>query len=479
MFHATEICANSLVKGREPLKQPVRHHFLSVQEAAPDSSKNRLRKLPFNSGNQEVSPAVSNGYLYFFESNNEFLTQVFRVRLSDIAHFDKSKLEEVIVKPSGKYVYIYLNFTSDGSEALLNVIDRKIGTNNLFIGKAEDLANINKLHSFEYNSKKFSNGRATISPDGKMMVFSSDRPDSYGKVDLWLCKLVSGKWQTPENMGKSINTIGNETMPCFVSNTRLCFASDEHTGFGGFDLFYTDLKGGGFTPPKNMGSEVNSKFNDFGICYSKENESYYFSSDRTGNYDIYSCNPETVSENQPQITAPVLVTTESEANDKPKTVDKQVVPSAKKISSAKKPEIASVSPDTLSGSSVAFDDTVQAPAEETEVIDKRIKTTSVNLRPKKQIEPVVQKSSDEHLYYSIQIAALGGGWFNKGYYRRVLDSRKKYFLVREDGLVKIRVGHFTSYRQATLYVKENGIGEFYIVPMKSTQVIEYLDENSN
>ena len=487
MFQATEICANSLVKGRGPLKQPIGQHSYAVPDSLPDTNNNRLKLLSFNTVSQEISPAVSNGYLYFFESNDELDTHIFRVKLSDVSFFDKKKLEEIIVKPLDNYIYFYLNYTTDGSEALLNVIDRKIGTNNLYIGKAEDLDNFSRLQPFAYNSKKFSNGRATISPDGKMMVFSSDRPGSFGKVDLWLCKFDRGKWQVPENIGKPINTKGNETMPCFISNTRLCFASDEHTGFGGFDLFYTDLKGGRFTAPKNMGSEINSKYNDFGICYSKENECYYFSSDRRGNYDIYSCNPETIGDDQRQFNDQALVRVEAESNDKPKPIGNPVAPSVKKvsaessknISSEKKPEIATVPANAFTENKTEFEDTEQAQSDVTEPVDERIKTTAVSPRAKDDTEPMVRNSSNEHSFYSIQLAALGAERFNKGYYRKKLDPRKKYYLVREDGLIKIRIGHFTSYRQAALYVKENRIGEFYIVRMNSGQVIEYLNQDSN
>lgn len=429
-----------------------------------DASAKEVVLLPFNSGKQEMSPAISNGYLYYFESNEEFLnTRIFKIPIADIQQPAPRKPKELEVAKSDRHKYTYLNFSSDGKTVLLNAVNRKTGNNNLFIGNADDLTTIEKLIPFEYNSKKYSVGRATISPDGQLLVFSSDKSRSVGKLDLWLCKLKNGKWQSPENIGSLVNTIGNEMMPFFVSNTRLCFASDEHTRYGGFDLYYTDLKGDSFSLPVNMGPQVNSKDNENGICYCPQNGLFYFTSDRRTNNDIYSFAAGTVlpkpgnsmdnvsPQAAPEVTKQLLVSSE-----------KSNVPD---LLSANEPEVAQ---DSEQKAGSVFEDQAENEGETLLQVPTN-DTTDLNRLPVFEDRAPGQKG-----YFAIQVMALPPKWFEKGYYRKELDSVKKYYVVREDGYVKIRTGNFSSYERAMDYVKDNRIKEFYIVRMTKGQINEYL-----
>ena len=53
-----------------------------------------------------------------------------------------------------------------------------------------------------------------------------------------------GQWSTPVNLGKEVNTEGNEMFPFIDSGGNLYFASDGHEGLGGLDIFYAELKDG-------------------------------------------------------------------------------------------------------------------------------------------------------------------------------------------------------------------------------------------
>lgn len=49
--------------------------------------------------------------------------------------------------------------------------------------------------------------------DGSILVFASDRPDGYGKSDLWYCaKKADGSWSQATNLGPRINTAGTSTL---------------------------------------------------------------------------------------------------------------------------------------------------------------------------------------------------------------------------------------------------------------------------
>lgn len=441
--------------------KPAKRHSGSVKaDAVRDTSATTIVLLPFNTGKQELSPAVSNGYLYYFESNEEFLnTRIFKVPIADIQQPAQQKPKEQEVAKSDRHKYTYLNFSSDGKTVLLNAVNRKTGNNNLFIGNTDDLATVEKLAPFEYNSNKYSVGRATISPDGQLLVFSSDKSRSVGKLDLWICKFKNGKWQEPESMGSLVNTVGNEIMPFFVSNTRLCFASDEHTGYGGFDLYYSDLNGDSFALPVNMGPGVNSKDNETSICYCQQNGLLYFTSDRRHHNDIYSCEASTV--------LPKPENSMDNVNPNEEFDSLKQLPVVSENSNAPD-SLAANEPEAGQGAVESVENRAEN-EEETLLQVPANNTTDLNRLPVFEDRAPGQKG-----YFAIQVMALPPKWFDKKYYRKELDPAKKYYVVREDGYVKIRTGNFSSYQKAISYVKDKGIKEFYIVRMTKGQISEYL-----
>jgi peptidoglycan-associated lipoprotein len=148
---------------------------------------------------------------------------------------------------------------------------------------------------FQINSDKYNVGYPSISEDGLTLYFGSDMPGGHGGYDLYkiMKDPVSGQWGKPENLGPVINTSLNDSYP-YIAGNILYFSSFGHPGFGGFDIFYSELKDdGGFSKPINMGSPINSSADDFGFIINKEYSSGFFTSDRpggVGNDDIYSFN---------------------------------------------------------------------------------------------------------------------------------------------------------------------------------------------
>ncbi|MBO7610062.1 MAG: OmpA family protein [Muribaculaceae bacterium] len=117
-----------------------------------------------------------------------------------------------------------------------------------------------------------------VSHDGNWLYFSSDMPGGQGGKDLWRIN-IKDKHGTLENLGDQINTPGDERFPYSRTDSVLYFASDGHPGMGGLDLFKATLQPSGKWFVENMGSPMNSSFDDFGITYGK-GESGFFSSNR-------------------------------------------------------------------------------------------------------------------------------------------------------------------------------------------------------
>jgi hypothetical protein len=87
----------------------------------------------------------------------------------------------------------------------------------------------------------------TIRPDGLEVFFDSNRPGPPGVIgiglrDLWVStrETPSDTWSTPVNLGSGVNTEFNDTLPALSSDgMTLIFASDRPGGFGGSDLYMT------------------------------------------------------------------------------------------------------------------------------------------------------------------------------------------------------------------------------------------------
>ncbi|MBD3183544.1 tetratricopeptide repeat protein, partial [Candidatus Poribacteria bacterium] len=104
-------------------------------------------------------------------------------------------------------------------------------------------------------------GAQSISGDGNFMVFTGcGRAEGYGLCDLYLSENRKGVWSIPRNMGPVINTRHSEKQPSLSSDGRiLYFASDRPGGKGKYDIWVTERKpGGGWTTPENLGDSINT-----------------------------------------------------------------------------------------------------------------------------------------------------------------------------------------------------------------------------
>lgn len=147
------------------------------------------------------------------------------------------------------------------------------------------------VEELPFNSDQFNTAHPALSSDEHTLYFSSDRPGGFGGGDLWKVSVNGESYGTPENLGEGINTEGRETFP-FVMNNELYFSSDGRVGLGGLDVFAATIKENRtFGEVQNIGSPINSEFDDFAYYIDGNTKNGFFSSNRDGgkgNDDIYS-----------------------------------------------------------------------------------------------------------------------------------------------------------------------------------------------
>jgi len=140
---------------------------------------------------------------------------------------------------------------------------------------------------------------ATISPDGNYLYFVSDREGGLGGRDIYrLKKLPNGEWSKALNLGSPVNTPYDEESPFLgADNKTMYFSSNGATSMGGFDIFVTqmDEETELWSDPKNMGYPLNSFDDDIFYTTTADGLTGYYSSDQVvgeGDKDIYKVETE-------------------------------------------------------------------------------------------------------------------------------------------------------------------------------------------
>ncbi len=144
---------------------------------------------------------------------------------------------------------------------------------------------------------KFWESHASVSADGKMLYFTSNRDNGYGGLDIYTSirdnKNNNNKWGTAKNLGPLVNSKYNEDTPFATADGNvLYFSSFGHDNIGGYDIFYSVKKeNGDWSQPKNIGYPLNTTDDDlFFVPFGDGSSAVYAMFDRgntTGLTDIY------------------------------------------------------------------------------------------------------------------------------------------------------------------------------------------------
>ena len=215
-----------------------------------------------NSGGSNFNPVLSgDGKQLFYMDQLKFYDAVMHSVQSDTSWQAPENLTPAI-HSDGDHLLTALS--ADGSLMLLTLYD-PYQSGEIFssVYRNGEWSAMQKLNG-NINTR-FNETHASLSPDGSMLYFTSDRTGGYGGTDIYVSKKDSkGEWGTAVNAGPLINTPFNEETPFVTGDGKsLFFSSQGHYNMGGYDVFMcrSDEKGE-WLPPFNIGYPLNTTDDD-------------------------------------------------------------------------------------------------------------------------------------------------------------------------------------------------------------------------
>lgn len=183
--------------------------------------------------------------------------------------------------------------TQDGNTLYFTACNKKgfEGDCNLFVSYKKNGKWTKPLKLKAPINTPYKESQPSISYDGKLLFFSSDRPGGSGGMDIWVTKMNRDSvWAFPKNLGPKINSPGVEESPFIhVDNNTLFFSSNGHMGMGNGDLFMVKLND--TIGPVNLGYPINNHRKQLGIMVARDGKTGYYSTvvnDSNQNLDIHS-----------------------------------------------------------------------------------------------------------------------------------------------------------------------------------------------
>lgn len=189
--------------------------------------------------------------------------------------------EAVGISPDGKKLSVYIDHI-DSSGNLYMTEPNKTNTG------------YKKIERLDHKINEGFESTGSMNDAGDVFVFSSERKGGSGEKDIYIIrKLSNGKWAQPQNMGTNINTKYNEDFPHLTKDGKiLYFASEGHSSMGGYDLFRSEWNEAqqSWSDPQNLGYPINDTYDNENISFVGDGAYAYVSTIKDGGLgdrDIY------------------------------------------------------------------------------------------------------------------------------------------------------------------------------------------------
>jgi len=238
-----------------------------------------------NSSKEEYLPAISyNGknlvYSRRLKKNNVFQEDFYVSKLDENSNWILSKPYFGTLNTNGNEGAF--SFSSDTGYSVFTACDRfdSMGSCDLYILFNNSTFNAGKI----INSKSWES-QGCFSPDGRYLYFVSNRSGGYGGKDIWRSQITDNGFLEPENLGPKINTEDDEMSPFLhPDNLTFYFASSGHVGMGGYDVYISKRIDGlnEWSLPTNLGYPINTFNTENSLIVANDGRTAYYTSNQSG-----------------------------------------------------------------------------------------------------------------------------------------------------------------------------------------------------
>lgn len=185
-----------------------------------------------------------------------------------------------------------VNLSPDGKEM---IIYHDSNGGDLFVSNRKPDGSWSATRTMEGINTEFLESSATITENGKIIYFTSNRPGGYGGTDIYSCELdkSGNRWVNIKNLGPLVNTeLDEEGVFISANGQHLYYSSNGLAGMGDLDIYRSsfDKDKQEWGEPVNLGYPINSVENDIYFVLTSDEKFAYMSSlrqENLGEQDIY------------------------------------------------------------------------------------------------------------------------------------------------------------------------------------------------
>ncbi len=301
-------------------------HFISYSQPYDPSKINKKAVALYNQGVERAQdgnlPLAAGLFLKAIETDSKYLDAYLTVAniygelknyKTSIEYYEKAFAMDPEYSMEGKLSYSVSLAGSGEFEKALNAINELIEkrptknerTSKLYQYRkrcyefAVDYAKKNGGRNYVFAPKNLGSAVNTteseyfpsLSLDGKELVFTR-RINDYNEDFYYSKRKSDTEWSDSKPMEGEVNTPMNEAAQNISQDGQLLVftANARPEGFGGFDIYMSNLTPQGWGPPINAGGKIKYDQWDSQPCLSPDKKDLYFASRRFGGYggsDIY------------------------------------------------------------------------------------------------------------------------------------------------------------------------------------------------
>ena len=199
------------------------------------------------------------------------------------------------ISPDGRQLFTFRN--QNAGDIFVSKTRMNKNASDAIVDGSSDAARLMSLNRW---SKAYSLGKnvnsgyfdsnASVSSDGKMIYFISERPKGKGNGDIWMSKANSTtSWQTAVNL-LDVNTIEDEKGVFIAADGKtIFFSSKGHKNMGGYDIFKSvKQEDGSWSEAQNLGYPINTPGDEVDFTLTADGKTAYYSTKGSvnGKFDI-------------------------------------------------------------------------------------------------------------------------------------------------------------------------------------------------